>query len=845
MKSKFAKTISQGLAFVFAAALLASCDSTLFVRPGTHLLRTAPQFEGNDGLSDGALGSAIRSKPNSAILGRKYKVYLYNLGGLIAIDSSPSKRFLHRKFDKDTIVENSVVRWLQERVGEPPILVEDLPLDKDEENLEGLYFSEGFLEAQVAHRTVVGKGRNSLKAEVIFDIDEGPPFLLQTIVYSGKDSTMRRLVEATHEESLLKSGNRYQQRNIAEERVRIANVLRDSGYFRMGPEQISYIADTTINPSRLPNYRALIDTLEPGDSLPHVASEIPRPTQKRMDLEVVLPDTVEQYTIGTVNIRMRRTDDPANQDAIGFDLQRLSPNVQKLYRINAKWLRPEHDFKVITLPDVARKVSLSTLARRVSIFPGQLYSQALQRRTVQQMNNLAMFRSVNVNYVVADSLANRLDTYIDLVLLRRYDMRVGAEFFTTQDRTVRSNYPGFGLTLNVTNRNLFGNGERLEFQGGGNVSLYRAADGTEQPFYSINARLNFTIPSFLLVERPNRNLLRFRPNTTFGVGVLLESRREYDRTSYNFDWSYTWFNTPYSNRGQFTLTPLSLLLVQTDRKPEFNEFLQGFGEDQAGIVEFIERDLRSRFLSRTALTYTFNNEYGVIRTRASWFIRPSFEIGGLIPYLIDATSGEATTDTLVRIGSNLQYGTYLRGSMDARVHLPVGTESAVVGRLFAGYAYGIGGSPFVPFESRFYTGGVSSVRGWLSNALGPGSVPQLATSVSNVVAIGGEIGFEANAEYRFPMFSILEGAFFADAGNVWFNSQNTSTNPRGGLSWNNLELGLAAGYGVRLDLTFLVVRLDLGQQLYAPDLKGWVVKQWPRDIGGSRLQFNFGIGYPF
>jgi outer membrane protein insertion porin family len=126
-------------------------------------------------------------------------------------------------------------------------------------------------------------------------------------------------------------------------------------------------------------------------------------------------------------------------------------------------------------------------------------------------------------------------------------------------------------------------------------------------------------------------------------------------------------------------------------------------------------------------------------------------------------------------------------------------------------------------------------------------------------------------EYRFAFSSALKGAFFLDAGNIW--TIGDDINRVGGQiskDWYK-EFGVAAGFGLRLDLDFFIVRVDLGIPVRNPALpKG---AQWffqPRtlyeaegalafpgnDANGNANylrflpapfvpQVHFGIGYPF
>lgn len=101
------------------------------------------------------------------------------------------------------------------------------------------------------------------------------------------------------------------------------------------------------------------------------------------------------------------------------------------------------------------------------------------------------------------------------------------------------------------------------------------------------------------------------------------------------------------------------------------------------------------------------------------------------------------------------------------------------------------------------------------------------------------------------MGSLLEGAVFIDAGNVWLKNQSDAR-PGGEFEFKTFwkQMAVATGVGIRLDLQFVLVRLDLGIPLRKPyNAEGnrWVVdeisidKDWRRD----NLIWNIAIGYPF
>ena len=100
-----------------------------------------------------------------------------------------------------------------------------------------------------------------------------------------------------------------------------------------------------------------------------------------------------------------------------------------------------------------------------------------------------------------------------------------------------------------------------------------------------------------------------------------------------------------------------------------------------------------------------------------------------------------------------------------------------------------------PIEERFYVGGSSSVRGWQRFQLGPKS--------ADGQPLGGNSMFEGSGELRFPIYRVLGGAVFLDAGSVWPKA-NTFV-------WR--ELHYAAGAGLRLATPIGPIRLDLGAKL--------------------------------
>ena len=165
--------------------------------------------------------------------------------------------------------------------------------------------------------------------------------------------------------------------------------------------------------------------------------------------------------------------------------------------------------------------------------------------------------------------------------------------------------------------------------------------------------------------------------------------------------------------------------------------------------------------------------------------------------------------------------------------------------MFLGAAHAYGNYEEVPYMEQFYIGGSNSLRGFAVRTVGPGSYRPQVLDRNSYYDQTGTFKFEANVEYRFPLFGYLKGAIFVDAGNVWL-LKDDEFRPGGKLEGKNFfkELALNTGVGLRFDMGMIVLRADLGIALHAPyntSKKGYF--NIPKFSDG--LAFHIAIGYPF
>ncbi|MBR2747095.1 MAG: BamA/TamA family outer membrane protein [Bacteroidales bacterium] len=193
---------------------------------------------------------------------------------------------------------------------------------------------------------------------------------------------------------------------------------------------------------------------------------------------------------------------------------------------------------------------------------------------------------------------------------------------------------------------------------------------------------------------------------------------------------------------------------------------------------------------------------------------------------------------------NVPYAQYVRGELQLgqTIRLGGGEGQAVALRFLIGAGYGYGNSTTVPFEKQFYAGGASSMRGWQARALGPGGVEPW-TEYFLIPSQTGDFKMEANIEYRFPIVWKLEGALFADMGNVW-ELRKSEWFSNSSFSFDTIAADW--GLGIRVNLDFILVRIDMGTKVYEPcrpaDERLIGPAEW---LKRDNFALHFGVRYPF
>jgi outer membrane protein assembly factor BamA len=163
----------------------------------------------------------------------------------------------------------------------------------------------------------------------------------------------------------------------------------------------------------------------------------------------------------------------------------------------------------------------------------------------------------------------------------------------------------------------------------------------------------------------------------------------------------------------------------------------------------------------------------------------------------------------------------------------------LVFRSFLGVAIPYGNSNTIPFSRSYFIGGPNDLRAWKIYDLGPGSTK------SGLEFNVGNLKFINSLEYRFNIVNSINGALFVDAGNIWDISNTPITEPEAKFNgFSSLkDVAIGSGFGLRYDLSFILLRLDLGFKTYEPYLPEG--DKWFKNYNMGHAVYNFGISYPF
>ena len=679
--------------------------------------------------------------------------------------------------------EGKVSRWIFNKLAAKPVLISTVNPDVRVKVARNLLNEYGYFNGATSYALVPDK-KDPRKAKIAYQVTMNQPYTIDSILYVRMRNRVDSLLPRLSSERLIRKGDNFNVVRLQEERERIADRLRDNGYYYFRPEYMIYQADTTITPGKV-SLRIV-----PKEGMPRNA---------------LIP-----WKLGNVDFYLN-----------GYR------NEQPTDSIRYKDLTIHYEGKLRVRPKV--------LYDRLYFRPGDRYSQTQQERSQTALARLGIFRYSEFQYAPRDTM-RRQDT-LDLRIHTVYDLPLDGEL--ELNVTAKSNDQiGPGAVFSVTKRNMFGGGETFgvklrgsyEWQTGNKLD----AGGSKINSYELGLSTTLTFPRLLFPTLGKRDL-NFPATTTFRIYAdQLNRARFFKMLSFGGDASYEFQPSATSHHS---VTPFKLaynLLQHTTA--EFDSI--------ADSNKALMKSLQDQFVPSMSYTYTYDDSPITTKRHHVW-LQGSITQAGLLMNAAYAIAGKPFDKEGKKLFGN-PFAQFIKGTVEARYNYQLGENQRLVGRIMAGAIYSYGNARTAPYNEQFYVGGANSVRAFTIRSIGPGRYYQ--SSDENKYAYidrTGDLKFEANLEYRFQIMGDLHGATFLDCGNIWLLREDPDR-PGGRLKAGHFfkDLALGTGFGFRYDMDFLVIRFDVGIGLHLPYETGKSgYYNLPRFKDG--MGYHFAIGYPF
>ena len=470
------------------------------------------------------------------------------------------------------------------------------------------------------------------------------------------------------------------------------------------------------------------------------------------------------------------------------------------------------------------KIREKVLRNLNKIVPGEPYNEDVVNSTYTRLSSLNVLSTVNVE--LSGNEDNTVDCDINISPAKMRGIKLNLEGSSNAIGLL-----GISPEVSFFNRNLFHGGEQLNLGFMGNFQFKPRSDIRSTEF-GVSAGVIF--PKFLLL--PDRLFKGIIPKTEINASFNYQDRPEYRRSILSTSFGYI------GSRGRlyYQLYPVQLSIVQISNMTE--EFRSKLMTNPFMYYSYEEH---SNLGLGGTLYYT--TDASVNPQHSYFYTRFQFSTSG---NLLSAFKPWLNTDSEGRglvLGN--PYAQYVRGELTLGRTWKFGKNDSfgIATRLLAGAGYAYGNSSALPFEQHFYSGGANSLRGWQARNVGPGLATADVNSMFVIPSQTGDMKLEANIEYRFPVVWKLAGALFIDAGNIWSIS-NYTENELALFRIKDFHKAIAAdwGLGVRVDLNFILLRVDMGfvtRDPSRPEGHRWCgPKRW--FIDGMKA-IHFGVGYPF
>jgi len=678
--------------------------------------------------------------------------------------------------------------WLKYKMGEKPVLLGDVDREFNKDLIVNYSENKGYFNAKATYDTI----SKNKKAQVIYTMRPGARYLISDVKFQKDSTLINQEMQKLTDRSLLKKGNPFDLDVIKSERERIDNNLKERGFYYFHPDNIIVQADSTVSK----NHQVELNVKLKEDT-PDLATQ-----QFSINKVVVFPD----YTIQDVK---------DGKYSVPMDADSLS----KYQYDHIHVIDPRHKFK----PKV--------FDRALYFKEGDIYNRSNHNLSLNRLISLGVFKFVKNEFVVSDSLKNKFDAYYLLTPREIQSLRLEA-----LGRTNSANYAGSEVNLNWTHRNFFKGAEQFKASVYGAFDIQMGGPADAKNIFRAGSNVQLSIPRIVAPFRFNSSSA-FVPRTNISLGFEFQNRTEYyTLNTFTGSFGYLWKENA---RKEHELKVFDATLVSPAKVTPLYESISEKSDAMRRVVE-------KQLIFGPTYSYTYTNT--MLNKPTTFYYKGILDLAGTITGL---ASGADVKKGKEKKLFGIPFSQYAKIENDVRMNHKFTEKTSFATRFIAGVAYPYGNSEHIPFIKQFFSGGSNSIRAFRARTLGPGSFDPRTVEAGSFFDQSGDVKLELNAEYRANLYKFLNVAFFVDAGNIWLINDDPQR-PGAKFSKDFLnEVAVGAGFGLRLDFSILILRLDLAMPLRVPyyekgdrwtfDRINFGDSSWRKD----NLILNIAIGYPF
>jgi outer membrane protein assembly factor BamA len=833
------------LLFIILSPLFVGCNISKNIEKGKLILKSNEIIVDGNKISKDSLSPLLTQNKNNYFLGFPFSAYLNESSkkNTDSIFNSWVKKTKKRKskliniFSKKQInqIRKYIIDFNQWKIknGEKLELIDSTKTKISIENLKSFYKNNGYFNSEIKTKILIDQKNNNY-GKVVYNINLGSQYYLDSIKTNIESKVLDSIFKKNKSYSFLKKNNPFNTLDFESERNRLNKLFKNSGVYNFQINSISFELkmDTTSIDLSIPVTINILDNKTKNDL-----------SNYKLKYKLHYIKKINVYTNG----------------------------VEKFKNNDLKKFISYGGINIYSNGDLRYK--RENLAKLILIKKDSLYSDLIRSKTINQLNNFENFQYPSISYNYLNNSNSELEANILLVPKKKFSLGFGIDL-------KHSNIEDIGLAFqsSLTSRNVFKGGEKLEFTSRGTIG--KSANTTISEF---GVDIRFKFPRFFSPFKFKKlENLKKKPTTYIGIGTSKQTNIGLDRQNFKFDINYDWnneknkkinvglvnielvnnknsvnyfniysnsFNTINSiaiknNANSSYFNSSNKLIIPTGIDSFINEVTSKsflINNEDYNNVSYIN-DRRNRLTSNnliigSSLSISNNNRKSIYDKNFSQTIF-KLELAGTFT---DFLANQFNAD-LDQFGDNkilgLTYSQYIKTEFSYTNNWLINSNSLIAFRGYFGIAVPFGNSNSIPFSKSFFAGGSNDNRAWEVYRLGPGSSG--AKSEFNEA----NMKIAMSIEYRFNLIGKLDGALFTDLGNIWnvFDSTNDPKRTFEGLRDLN-ELAIGSGFGMRYNLGYFVIRLDMGLKTYNPVLE--TKNRWLTDFNLKKAVFNIGLNYPF